>query len=202
MLWVWLGIAPLAAAENASSAPKILVLGDSLSAGYGIDANRGWVALLETTLQEQGQDYRVINAGISGDTTRGGLARLPARLDRERPEIVILQLGANDGLRGMSLDQMKDNLRRMIALSREHGAKVLLLGVHLPTNYGAYGQRFHRVYGELAAETAVALVPFFLAGVAETPDLMLADGIHPNAAAQPRILRNVLAGLRPLLEIP
>lgn len=195
LLSLWL--VPVVASANA---PVILALGDSLTAGYGIDADDGWVALLQARLQGRGRSDRVINAGISGDTTRGGLARLSARLERERPRIVILQLGANDGLRGLSLAAMKDNLRRMIERSRAQGARVLLLGVHLPTNYGAYGRRFHTVYRELAEEMRVAFVPFFLEGVAETSEMMLPDGIHPNRAAQPRIMENVLEGLAPLLD--
>ena len=182
------------------AAGTILVVGDSLSAAYGIDKQRGWVALLQQRLQQQQRNYRVINASISGDTTRGGLSRLPAALLRESPNVLILALGANDGLRGFAPGQTRDNLRRMIQQARDVGASVLLLGIKLPANYGpVYGEKFHRVYLELADEMQIALVPFFLEGVAETRALMQADGVHPGVEAQPRILDNVWAGLAPLL---
>lgn len=188
--------APLVAASE-----KILVVGDSLSAAYGIPKEKGWVALLQQRLQEEAYDFQVINASITGDTTRGGLARLSKRLQREEPNIVILELGGNDGLRAMSLRQMKKNLGAMIELSRDHDARVLLLGVMIPNNYGkAYANQFHKVYLDLADETEVALVPFFLENVAETRDLMQNDGIHPNEEAQPIILDNVWEGLKPLLD--
>lgn len=185
----------------AIAANGLLVVGDSLSAGYGIEARQGWVNLLRDRLASQGQDLEVVNASITGDTTRGGLSRLPAALVRSQPRVVIIALGGNDGLRGFALDQTKNNLRRMISLSREAGAQVLLLGVRLPGNYGrAYGEKFHRVYLDLADESQTPLVPFFLEGVAETRALMQPDGIHPSAAAQPRILDNVWQGLAPLLD--
>jgi acyl-CoA thioesterase-1 len=186
---------PLHAAE------KILVIGDSLSAAYGIEQQRGWVALLQQRLQQQAFSYQVVNASISGDTTRGGLSRLQTALQRERPQLLIIALGGNDGLRGFSPEQTRSNLRDMIKLGREAGARVLLLGVKLPANYGrAYTEKFHRIYLELASEYDVALVPFFLEGVAETRALMQPDGIHPAAEAQPRILDNVWTGLAPLLQ--
>ncbi len=182
------------------AAGTILVVGDSLSAAYGIDKQRGWVALLQERLQQQQPGYQVVNASISGDTTRGGLSRLPAALRRESPDVLILALGANDGLRGFSPAQTRDNLRQMIQQADDAGASVLLLGIKLPANYGrVYGEKFHRVYLDLATELEVALVPFFLEGVAETRDLMQADGVHPGVEAQPRILDNVWVGLRPLL---
>jgi acyl-CoA thioesterase-1 len=178
----------------------ILVVGDSLSAGYGIDPRRGWVALLQQRLQHRGLGYRVINAGITGDTSRGGRSRLPAALQRDQPAVVIIELGANDGLRGLDPSHTQANLRTMITDSRTAGAKVLLLGIKLPKNYGrAYGELFHQVYLNLADEEAVALVPFFLEGVAETRELMQADGIHPGEAAQPRVLDNVWPALDRLL---
>ena len=183
------------------AAEKILVIGDSLSAAYGIQQERGWVALLQQRLEDQAFGYQVVNASISGDTTRGGLSRLQAALQRERPWLLIIALGGNDGLRGFSPEQTRSNLRGMITLGREAGAKVLLLGVKLPANYGrAYTEKFHRIYLELAREQDVALVPFFLEGVAETRALMQPDGIHPAAEAQPRILDNVWTGLAPLLQ--
>lgn len=188
---------------RALSAESILVIGDSLSAAYGIDQQQGWVALLNQRFQREGLRYRAVNASITGDTTKGGLTRLPAALQRESPAIVVIALGGNDGLRGFAPEQMKGNLRAMITESRAFGAKVLLLGVKIPENYGrAFVEKFHRVYLELAAETGTALVPFFLEGVAETRALMQPDGIHPAAAAQPRMLENVWEGLEPLLEEP
>lgn len=182
---------------------KVLVVGDSLSAAYGIDWRQGWVALLQQRLQRQGLDYQLVNASISGDTSRGGLSRLPAALLREAPTVVIIALGGNDGLRGLSLSQTQTNLRAMIHAARTAGARVLLLGVKLPINYGrAYGEQFHQVYLNLAREEDVALVPFFLEGVAETRALMQPDGIHPAEAAQPRILENIWPALLALLEQP
>lgn len=194
----------LVAAHVASaSSPTILVIGDSLSAAYGIEKQRGWVALLEERLAAAGMAYEVANASITGDTTRGGLARLPAALDRFEPTVVVIALGGNDGLRGFNPAQTRANLRQMIHLSRETGARVLLLGVRLPANYGrAFGEKFHRVFLELGDDESVALVPFFLEGVAETRELMQPDGIHPAAEAQPRILDNVWTALRPLLAEP
>ena len=186
---------------TASATGKILVVGDSLSAAYGIEQQQGWVALLRERLQSEGLAFDVVNASITGDTTRGGLSRLPAALEREQPTHLVIALGGNDGLRGFSPAQMRANLRRMVLLGRDAGAEVLLLGVHIPANYGkAYTEMFHRVFLELAAQEQVALVPFFLEGVAETRDLMQPDGIHPSAAAQPRILDNVWQGLGPLLD--
>jgi len=185
----------------ANAAPKIVVVGDSLSAAYGIEKQRGWVALLQQRLRRQGLDYEVVNASITGDTTRGGLSRLPATLERERPAVLIIALGGNDGLRGLAPEQTLSNLRGMIEEGRDAGASILLLGVRLPMNYGrAFGEKFHRVYLELAREEQVALVPFFLEGVAETRELMQPDGIHPGVAAQPRILDNVWSALEPLLQ--
>lgn len=190
------GMVPLRAGATA----KILVLGDSLSAAYGITRQQGWVALLQQRLHALGLDYEVINASITGDTTRGGLSRLPATLEREAPAVLIIALGGNDGLRGFAPQQTAENLREMIRQGRATGASVLLLGIKLPANYGkAFGEKFHRIFLDLAQDEEVALVPFFLEGVAETRELMQADGIHPGAAAQPRILDNVWSGLVPLL---
>lgn len=190
-------LAPLCA----NAAARIVVIGDSLSAAYGIDKQRGWVALLQERLNEQQLGYQVINASISGDTTRGGMTRLPAILERERPQILIIELGANDGLRGFPTELTRSNLQTMIEQGRAAGASILLLGIKLPLNYGkAYGEKFHRIYQELAQQEQVALVPFFLEGVAETRALMQADGIHPGVEAQPDILDNVWAGVQPLLR--
>jgi acyl-CoA thioesterase I len=179
---------------------NILVLGDSLSAGYGLDARAGWVSLLQQRLQQQGYRYRVINASVSGDTTSGGLQRLPKALERYHPALLIIELGGNDGLRGTPLQVMRGNLRRLIELGRGAGARVLLLGVRLPPNYGpAYVSAFENVYARVARETHTPLVAHLLQGVATDRALMQADGIHPKAEAQRRLLDNVWPVLRPLL---
>jgi acyl-CoA thioesterase-1 len=196
-------IAALPAMAGDSMAPRLLVLGDSLSAAYGIPREQGWVALLQQRLADGGLPYKVINASITGDTTGGGVTRLPAALERHRPALVIVELGGNDGLRGFSLQQTRDNLVRMVELSQEAGARVLLAGVRLPGNYGsAYRERFQQVFAEVAEQTGAPLVPFLLAGVAEDRDNMLADGIHPSTAAQPRILDNVWPTLQAMLSDP
>jgi acyl-CoA thioesterase-1 len=187
-------------AKAADERPTILVLGDSLSAGFGMAASEGWVNLLRDRLGSQGFPHRVVNASISGDTTRGGLNRLPAALDTHRPDIVILELGGNDGLRGLPLQAMRDNLDQAIALSQEAGAKVLLVGMQIPPNYGpAYTRGFAQIYTQLAERHDLPLVPFLLAGVSEERRLMQADNIHPTAAAQPRLLDNIWPRLEPLL---
>jgi len=193
---LWLLIALPAVAH----AQAVLVVGDSLSAAYNIDIKSGWVALLEQRLAQRQPPYKVINASISGDTTAGGLARLPTLLKRYRPNVVVVELGGNDGLRGLSPDQAKRNLASMISRAQSAGAKVLLLGIKLPPNYGTrYTERFQTIYREVATERRVPLVPFVLDGVAGDADLMQADGIHPNARGQPRILENVWQRLQPLL---
>ena len=199
---VWFLSAALALmcmAQNAA-AGTILIVGDSISAAFGLDTRVGWVALLEQRLKQQGYDDKVINASISGDTSAGGLARLPALLAAHKPEVVIIELGGNDGLRGQQPAQLKQNLAGMIAASQNAGAKVLLLGMQLPPNYGArYTQAFAKVYDELAHEKQVALVPFFLQGVGGNPQLMQADGIHPAADAQGLLLENAWPALKALL---
>lgn len=179
----------------------ILVLGDSLSAGYGIDLDQGWVALLEARLAASGYSAEVVNASVSGETTAGALSRLPGLLQRHWPTVVIIELGGNDGLRALPLRAMEDNLRTMVRLSREAGARVLLLGMKIPPNYGpAYAEQFAGVYEDVAQSMDVVFVPFFLQGVALEPGLMQPDGIHPAAAAQPRLLDNVWPALEPLLS--
>jgi acyl-CoA thioesterase-1 len=186
---------------GASAAPRLLVVGDSLSAAYGIPADQGWVQLLQQRLAAGGYPHQVVNASISGDTTRGGLTRLPAALERHQPALVVLELGGNDGLRGFGPAMTRDHLQQMIDLATDAGARVLVLGVKLPANYGsAYGDKFHQVFLDLAEQPDVAVVPFFLEGVAEDRALMQPDGIHPSAAAQPRILENVWSALQPLLS--
>ena len=183
-----------------ADSPVIVVLGDSLSAAYGLPTERGWVALLEARLADAGLAYRVVNASISGDTTGGGLTRLPQVLERHRPAMVVVALGANDGLRGIPVRQIEDNLNAMVRLVRGAGADVLLVGVRLPPNYGAaYTEGFQATLRGVADAEQVPLVPDLLAGVAEDWRLMQADGLHPTAEAQPRILGNVWPGLEPLL---
>ena len=185
----------------ASAAPAVLILGDSLSAAYGIPQDRGWVALLQHRLTEAGFPHRVVNASVSGETSVGGRNRLPRLLAEHSPVVVVVELGANDGLRGIAPKVLAENLTAMVSAARAAGARVLLLGVKLPPNYGgAFNARFERVYASVADESDTALVPFFLEGVAEDRALMLPDGLHPAAEAQPRLLDNVWPALVPLLE--
>jgi acyl-CoA thioesterase-1 len=177
------------------------VYGDSLSAAYGIARDRGWVALLEKRLAAEGYDYSVANASISGEITSGGLARIGKVLAQTRPAVVILELGANDGLRGLPVAMMKNNLAAMIARAKQAGARVLLVGMRLPPNYGPdYTEAFAAAYAELARRERVALVPFLFEGIAARPALFQADGLHPNEAGQPVLLDNIWSGLRPLLR--
>lgn len=194
LLSLW---APLAA----GAAPTILVLGDSLSAAYGLDRDDGWVSLLQRRLEQAGYPHRVANASISGETTSGALTRLAAELDRHAPAIVVIELGGNDGLRGLPLDAMRRNLAGMIEQCRAHRAQVVLAGMRLPPNYGrAYTRGFEQVYASLAAEYRVTLVPFLLDGLDDGPEHFQADAIHPTAAAQAVILDNVWRHLQPLLK--
>lgn len=170
----------------------VLVLGDSLAAAYGIRTDEGWVSLLRTRLQQASPPREVVNAAISGETTAGGLARLPKLLAEHKPALVVVELGANDALRGLPLAAPRENLTRIITLSTQAGARVLLLGIEIPTNYGPqYRDGLRAMYRDLAAEFKLPLVPFLLDGVALDPDLMQADGLHPTAAAQPKLLDNV-----------
>ena len=181
-----------------ADAPGILVLGDSLSAGYGLKAGEGWVDLLQRRLADRGYPHRVVNASITGDTTRGGLARLPRALTIHDPSILIIELGGNDGLRGIPVDEFRGNLERMIELGEAAGAEVVVAGIRLPPNYGpGYSKKFQDA--QAAAASNVAFVPFILEGVALEPGMMQADGIHPTAAAQPRMLENVWEALGPLV---
>ena len=195
---LWFGALSAAHAD----APVILVFGDSISAGYGLPrVEQGWVALLQAKLKQQGYGYDVVNASVSGETTEGGLARLPRALSLHHPQIVILELGGNDGLRALPISDMRSDLSRMIDLSAAVGARVLLLGMRIPPNYGAaYTEQFHQVYMDLAKGRHVPTVPFLLDGIALNADLMQADGIHPNPAGQPRLLENVWPALMPLLK--
>lgn len=181
-------------------AGTVLVVGDSISAALGVETSQGWVALLERRLTERGLEHRVVNASISGDTSAGGLARLPGLLATHRPNLVIIELGGNDGLRGQPPQQLQQNLAAMIERSHASGARVVLLGMQLPPNYGPrYNQAFRQVFATLAEEKQVPLVPFFLEGVGSVPGMMQADGIHPTAKAQPRMLDNLWPTLEPLL---
>jgi acyl-CoA thioesterase-1 len=191
------GLAPAAATR------RIVVLGDSLSAEYGIARGSGWVALLERRLQERKLAAEVINASISGDTTAGGRTRLPALLDKQRPTHLIIELGGNDALRGLPLASTRDNLRAMVRAAKAAKAKVLLVGMQVPPNYGpSYGRDFAALFGEIAREEKTALTPFLLAGVADRPDAeawFQPDRIHPQAKAHPLMLEQVWRGLEPLL---
>ena len=185
---------------NAASARIILIVGDSLSAAYGIPLEQGWVSLLQERLDARNDAWRIVNASISGDTTANARARLPRLLAGHAPSVVLLELGGNDGLRGLSLAAMRDNLAAMIAESKAAGAQVLLIGVQLPPNYGPlFTERFQDVYRELAREDNTALLPSLVAGIGTEQDLMQADGIHPNVAAQPLIRDRVWEALAPLL---
>jgi acyl-CoA thioesterase-1 len=180
---------------------KILVFGDSLSAAYGIPQNQGWVALLQNKLREEKLPYDVINASISGETTSGGLTRIDAALKQIQPQIVILELGANDGLRGLPIKTTRDNLARMVQKIQKNGARVLLVGMKMPPNYGAkYIAEFSATYPQLAKTHQAGLVPFMLEHVAAKPDLIQLDGLHPNALGQPIILNNIWPALKPLLK--
>lgn len=193
------------ACTAAEDAPAVLVVGDSLSAGYGLNISEGWVALLKNKLSDEGYGHDVVNASISGDTTSGGRSRLKKALERHQPALVVIELGGNDGLRGQPVRAMRRNLEAMIKDSLQAGAQVALLGMRIPPNYGErYANAFHAVYGDLAQAHDLPLVTFFLEGVALDKTLMQADGIHPNAKAQPILLDNawpvVTEGLRAWCE--
>lgn len=199
LLLLWL--AALLSAQVQAGSPAILVLGDSLSAAYGIPADQGWVSLLQRRLAERGFPHRVVNSSISGDTTSGGLSRLPAALRRDQPTIVIVELGANDGLRGQPLMEMTANLARIIELSQQAGAQVMLAEMRIPPNYGPlYTQKFQAAFSELAKRYNALLIPFLLDGVAGNPALIQEDGLHPRASAQPRILDQVWSVLESALK--
>ena len=185
----------MAVQVHASTMPDqktLLVFGDSLSAAYGIDSRKGWVALLQEKLAETHPEWQVVNASIGGETTSGGLSRLPEALETHTPDLVLIQLGANDGLRGLPLKGMRNNLSRMIALSQQQNTGVLLFEMRIPPNYGpVYSRRFQGVFSELVDQHNIELVPFFLDGVAGYVEKNQADGIHPKASAQPELLENV-----------
>ena len=198
---IWMsGALTLMLWAQSALAGTVLVVGDSISAALGLDTREGWVSLLQKRLDEGGLQYRVVNASISGDTSAGGLSRLPALLAQHSPQVVIIELGGNDGLRGQAPAQLQQNLASMALKSREAGARVLLLGMQLPPNYGQrYTQAFAQVYKDVASSQQLAWVPFFLEGVGGVPGMMQADGIHPTTQAQQRLLDNVWPSLEPLL---
>ncbi len=182
--------------------PAILVFGDSISAGYGLaHVEQGWVGMLRAKLKDEGYGYQVVNASVTGETTAGGLARLPRALAVHHPQVVILELGGNDGLRALPIDQMRSNLGRMVELSVDSGAQVLLLGMRIPPNYGPeFTEKFFAVFAEVARDKRAPFVPFLLNDIALSPNLMQADGVHPNELGQPKLLDNVWPKLRPLLR--
>jgi acyl-CoA thioesterase-1 len=181
----------MTAGAQGTQPPTVLVFGDSLSAGYGIDVDHSWTALLQNRLEEQGYEHRVVNASISGETTEGGAARIETALNTFSPDLIILELGGNDGLRGFPPQRMKSNLERIIQRSKASGASVVLLGIRIPTNYGPrYTAAFEDVYRQVAEDLDVRWIEFFMEGVALNDDLLQADRIHPNAEAQPILLEN------------
>ena len=200
---LWAAALGVSAAGHAADAPKVLVVGDSLSAEYGLARGTGWVALLTQKLQADKVPAQVVNASISGDTTAGGRARLPALLKTHQPMVVVIELGSNDALRGLSLQATQANLTAMTQAAQRAGAKVLLIGMQMPPNYGAaYGKQFSDLFGQVAKANGAALVPFMLKGVADQADalkLFQADRIHPTAEAHPTILANIYPSLRKML---
>jgi len=198
----WL-IVLLLGAPSLAAAATIMVFGDSLSSAYGLQRDQGWTTLLQQRLTEKKLDYRIANASISGETTFGGRNRIDAALKTHPPSIVIIALGGNDGLRGLGIDAMRANLEALVRASRKSGARVLLVGMHMPPNFGpAYTEKFRQTFRAVAAKERVPLVPFLLEGFSERQDLFQPDGIHPAAPAQALVLENVWKGLQPLLKQP
>lgn len=180
----------------------VLVFGDSLSAAYNLPTEKGWVTLLEQKLNHQGSQVRIVNGSISGETSSGGLVRFPSQLEQAKPDVVVLELGANDGLRGFDLTTTRNNLTQMINLSHDSGAKVLLAGIHIPPNYGrTYTRKFDLIFQDLAAKDNVELIPFILEGVATVPGMMLDDGLHPNEKGQKVMVNTVHKYLSPMLKL-
>lgn len=203
-MWrVAIGMVLLLIAASAYSAPKtVLVLGDSLSAEYGLTRGSGWVALLQQRLQQQKIDATLVNASISGETTIGGKTRLPALLSKHNPDIVVIELGANDALRGLQLSATRANLDALLSMSKAAKAKVVLVGMQIPPNYGAdYANQFSQLFSTAAKQYKAALVPFFMQGIADQPAMFQADRMHPNEQAQPQLLDNVWSHLKPLLSV-
>jgi acyl-CoA thioesterase-1 len=201
MLAATLPLAAHAATPPETAKPVIMVLGDSISAEYGLPHNTGWVALMRERLASERIDYSVANASISGDTTSGGRARMPELMLRLKPSIVIVELGANDALRGVPLSTTEDNLRTIVEEAQQGHAKVVLVGMYVPPNYGPdYTQKFHGLYEQLSKELHTSLVPFLLAGIADKPEMFQSDQMHPTQQAQPVLLDNVWTTLKPLLH--
>lgn len=191
----------LSGAAAANGPPTVLVLGDSLSAGFGLSRDESWPALLQQRLAETGYPHRVVNASISGDTTRGGLARLPRALTIHQPELVVIELGGNDGLRAIPPDEIRTNLEQLVLLSRQAGARVLITGILIPPNYGPeYTSKFRDAFRQASKSTGAPLTPFVLEDIALKPEMMQEDGIHPTAKAQPLILDNLWPWIAPLLQ--
>jgi len=199
LLFILLNFVPFSAFAQAG--PAIIVLGDSLSAAYGMEISQSWPSLLQERLTENGYSYRVFNSSITGDTTQGGLARLPRLLDKQQPGIVILELGGNDGMRGLPIEVTRQNLSTMIERSQSAGATVILAEMRIPPNYGrTYTEKFNSMYTVLTEQYDIALLPFLLQDIALEPELMQADGIHPTARAQPLLLDQVWIIIQPLLQ--
>lgn len=190
-----------APSATAAAAKNLLVFGDSLSAGYGLPRDQGWAALLARRIQEQGLPYSVVNASLSGETTAGGVKRIEGALKSHRPSLVVLELGANDGLRGVGLDTMRRNLETMVQACRRAGAEVVLVGMRLPPNYGReYAKKFHQAFLDVARRNRAAVVPFLFEGFADNARYFQPDGVHPTSEAQPIMLETVWRALRPLLK--
>jgi len=201
MVFLLLVLFVIAPGLNAADERTIVILGDSLSAAYGMEVSESWPSLLQRRLDENGHEYRVFNSSIAGDTTQGGAARLPRLLEKQNPAIVLIELGGNDGLRGLPIEVTRGNLASMIEQSRAAGAEVIISEIRIPPNYGrSYTEKFTGMFHELAAEYSITLLPFLLEDVALEPGMMLPDGIHPSAKAQPVILDVVWASLEPLLR--
>jgi acyl-CoA thioesterase-1 len=199
--FLYLTVFLLFAAVRGAAAETLLIVGDSLSAAYGIPVETGWVALLQQQLAAEHPGWKIVNASISGDTTANARARMPQAVSTHQPDIVVLELGGNDGLRGLSLDAMRDNLAAMIELAQAHNAGILLIGVDLPPNYGPrYTEKFRAVYQSLTVDYRIALLPSLLDGVGTRTELMQTDGIHPNGKAQSQIAERVRQSLEPLLK--
>ena len=187
---------------HADEPPAILVFGDSLSAGYGVDVDQSWVALLQRRLEEAGYEHRVVNASISGETSEGGAARIDGAIETFSPDLIILELGANDGLRGFPPARIKGNLETIARRARDSGAGVVLLGIRIPTNYGTrYTQSFEAIYADVAAELEIEWIEFFMEGIALNDELLQADRIHPNEEAQPVLLDNAWPIIRATLDM-
>ncbi len=190
---------PNAHAAKAADRPTILVFGDSLSAGFGISPDAAWPSLLAKRLQEKGFDYSLANASISGETTSGGRARLAAVLSKYSPKIVLIALGSNDGLRGLPIATIRDNLRALVEMAQQKNVQVILIGQRLPPNYGPYAEEFRALFAEVAQEKKTPLIAFLLAAIAQRPEFFQADNLHPTAAAQPLLLDTVWPGVLPYL---